>query len=100
MSDYKIYKLFPSPVFQYKIDKFTKINSELENYILNLKKKTKKDKKDQMLEVGIHLFLIQKMIVLQKNLLKLFKNFQKKLSLMKWDGNMLLIKLKLQPCGL
>ena len=45
MSDYKIYKLFPSPVFQYKIDKFTKINSELENYIFNLKKKDEKGQK-------------------------------------------------------
>ena len=45
MSDYKIYKLFPSPIFQYKINKFTEINSELKNYIFNLKKKDEKGQK-------------------------------------------------------
>ena len=38
MDNYKVYKLFPSPVFHYKINNFTKINLELKNYILGLRK--------------------------------------------------------------
>ena len=39
MKDYKIYNLFPTPIFHLKIENFKKLNIELENYILDLKKK-------------------------------------------------------------
>ena len=39
MPDYQVHKIFPCPVFQYQLKNFKKINSELESYILDLKKK-------------------------------------------------------------
>ena len=39
MKDYKVYKLFPTPIFHLKIENFKELNKELKNYILNLKKK-------------------------------------------------------------
>ena len=41
MSDYKVYKLFPTPVFHYKLENYEELNKELEKYILDLKKKDK-----------------------------------------------------------
>ena len=41
MKDYKIYKLFPSPVFSFKLENYQELNMELESYILGLKKKYK-----------------------------------------------------------
>jgi len=41
MSDYKVYKLFPTPVFHYKLENYEEINKELKKYILDLKKKDK-----------------------------------------------------------
>ena len=41
MSDYKVYKLFPTPVFHYKLENYKKINKELKKYILDLKKNDK-----------------------------------------------------------
>ena len=58
MSDYKVYRLFPAPIFHFKVKNFRELNLELENYILDLKKKIKMDKKNQMLEAGIPRFLI------------------------------------------
>ena len=42
MSNYKVYKLFPTPIFHLKVENFEKLNTELENYILNLKKNDEK----------------------------------------------------------
>ena len=39
MSNYKVYRLFPAPIFQFKVENFRELNLELENYILELKKK-------------------------------------------------------------
>ncbi len=39
MKDYKVYKLFPTPIFHLEVENFKKLNVELENYILDLKKK-------------------------------------------------------------
>ena len=39
MSDYKVYRLFPTPIFHFKVKNFRELNLELENYILELKKK-------------------------------------------------------------
>ena len=58
MKDYKVRRLFSTPVFHFEIENYKKLNTELENYILTLKKNMKKDKKNQTMEDGILLFLI------------------------------------------
>ena len=45
MSNYKVYKLFPTPIFHSKVENFEKLNTELESYILNLKKSDEKGQK-------------------------------------------------------
>ena len=75
MKDYKVYKLFPTPIFHLEIENFKKLNVELENYILDLKKKMKMVKENQTKEVGTLLSLIKKMIIRQRNLLTLLKVF-------------------------
>ena len=45
MSNYKVYRLFPAPVFRFKVKNFRELNLELENYILDLKKKNKDGQK-------------------------------------------------------
>ena len=45
MKNYKIYKLFPSPVFHFNLENYQKLNIELESYILDLKKKDKDGQK-------------------------------------------------------
>jgi len=45
MKDYKIYKLFPTPIFHLEVENFKKLNIELENYILDLKKKNENGQK-------------------------------------------------------
>ena len=45
MKNYQIYKLFPTPVFHFRVENYQKLNTELENYILNLKKKDEKGQK-------------------------------------------------------
>ena len=38
MKNYNVYKLFPTPIYHFEIENFNKLNIELENYILDLKK--------------------------------------------------------------
>ena len=38
MSNFRVHKFFPVPVFEQKLENYTKINSELETYIYDLKK--------------------------------------------------------------
>ena len=45
MKNYQIYKLFPTPIFHFKLQNYQELNIELENYILNLKKKDKDGQK-------------------------------------------------------
>ena len=45
MKNYQVYKLFPTPVFHFRVENYQKLNTELENYILNLRKKDEKGKK-------------------------------------------------------
>ena len=45
MKNYKIYRLFPIPVFHFRVENYQELNTELENYILNLKKKDEKGTK-------------------------------------------------------
>ena len=75
MKDYKVYKLFPTPIFHMEVENFKKLNIELENYILDLKKKIKLAKKNQTKEVGTLLSLIKKMIIHLRNLMTLIKIF-------------------------
>ena len=69
MKNYQIYKLFPTPVFHFKLENYQELNIELESYILDLKKKIEMVKKNQTMEVGTLLFLIKKTITHQKNFL-------------------------------
>ena len=45
MKNYQIYKLIPTPVFHFRVENYQELNTELENYILNLKKKDEKGTK-------------------------------------------------------
>ena len=45
MKNYKVYKLFPTPIFHLEVENFKKLNIALENYILDLKKKDKDGQK-------------------------------------------------------
>ena len=45
MKNYQIYKLFPTPVFHFRVENYQELNAELENYILNLRKKDEKGQK-------------------------------------------------------
>ena len=67
MKEYKINRLFPSPVFHFRVENHEELNIELESYILDLKKNIRMDKKNQIVEDGILLFLILPKIVQQKN---------------------------------
>ena len=40
MTEIKLHKLFPVPVFEKKLDNYPKLNKDLEKYILDLKKKS------------------------------------------------------------
>ena len=75
MKNYNVYKLFPTPIYHFEIENFKKLNIELENYILDLKKKMKMVKENQTKEVGTLLSLIKKTIIRQRNLLALLKVF-------------------------
>ena len=39
MKNYQIYKLFPTPVFHFRLENYEELNIDLKNYILDLKKK-------------------------------------------------------------
>ena len=45
MKNYQIYKLFPTPVFHFRVENYQELNTEFENYILNLKKNDAKGQK-------------------------------------------------------
>ena len=45
MKNYQIYKLFPTPVFHFRVENYQELNTELENYILDLRKKDEKGQK-------------------------------------------------------
>ena len=76
MKEYQTYRLFPSSVFHFKLENYKELNTELENYVVNLKKKFKDGQKNQTLEDGILHFLILLMMIkmiLQKNFFLLLK---------------------------
>ena len=41
MSNKKIHKLFPTPIFETKVDNYEKLNLDLEKYIYKLREKDK-----------------------------------------------------------
>ena len=41
MSSKKIHKLFPTPIFESKVNNYEKLNQDLEKYIYNLRDKDK-----------------------------------------------------------
>ena len=45
MKEYQTYRLFPISVFHFKLENYKELNTELENYVLNLKKKFKDGQK-------------------------------------------------------
>ena len=45
MKEYEVYKLFTSPVFHFRVENHEELNTELESYILDLKKKYKNGQK-------------------------------------------------------
>ena len=45
MQEYQTYRLFPTSVFHFKLENYKELNTELENYVLNLKKKFKDGQK-------------------------------------------------------
>ena len=45
MKNYQLYKLFPTPVFHFKLENYQELNTEVTNYILNLRKKDEKGQK-------------------------------------------------------
>ena len=45
MKNYKIHKLFPTPIFYFRVENYQELNTELENYILDLRKKDEKGQK-------------------------------------------------------
>ena len=78
MKNYQIYKLFPTPVFHFKLENYQKLNTELENYILNLWKKDEKGQKKSNAGGWHSQFFDLNNDIRQKNLLKFLKNFTKK----------------------
>ena len=63
MSEIKIHKFFPVPVFEQKLDDYKTLNNELEKFIYDLKKEILMDKRNQMLVVGTLLFSIFKKLM-------------------------------------
>ena len=45
MKNYQLYKLFPTPVFHFKLENYQELNTEVTNYILNLRKKDERGQK-------------------------------------------------------
>jgi uncharacterized protein (TIGR02466 family) len=84
MNNNTIYRLFPEPVFKYKLGNFKKLNEELSEYIYKLKEEDKEGLKksnkggwhSKYFELGIKDSIQHKFTVeIQKNILDVFKNF-------------------------
>ena len=84
MNDKMIYKLFPEPVFKYKLENFKSLNEELAKYIYNLrdddkeglKKSNKGGWHSKNFKLGIKDSIQQKFTSeIQKNILDVFENY-------------------------
>ena len=56
MNDNIIFRLFPEPIFKYKINNFENLNEKLSKYIYKLKEEDKEGLKDQTKVDGIQNF--------------------------------------------
>lgn len=76
MSEIKIYKLFPTPIFQCKVEDHVNLNNELQNYIYDLRKKDEKGLKISNGGGGWHspLFKISQSETLKKFCNRIAKN--------------------------
>ena len=91
MKNYQIYKLFATPVFHFRVENYQELNKELENYILNLKKKDEKgQKKSNAGGWHSHNFNLTNDITAKK-IAKIFEKFYKKVIInemgWKYDSN-------------
>jgi len=89
MKNYKIYKLFPTPIFHLEVENFKKLNIELENYILDLKKKDKVGQKKSNYGGWHSPFFNQKNDNTPKKFADIAQNFIKKIFVdeMGWEYN-------------
>ena len=99
MTQIKTHLLFPSPVFECKIDNYKEINLELEKYIHELKKNSKGIKASNAGN-GWHspYFLISEVDILKKFVKKFF-HLSIKLQQSIMPGIVHLKKLELMVCG-
>ena len=91
MKNYQIYKLFPTPVFHFRVENNQELNTELENYNLNLKKKDEKgQRKSNAGGWHSHNFDLTNDNTAKK-IAKIFENFYKKVIInemgWKYDSN-------------
>ena len=90
MKNYQIYKLFPTPVFHFRVENYQKLNTELENYILNLRKKDEKGQKKSNAG-GWHSHNFDLNNDTAKKFAKIFEEFYKKVIInemgWKYDSN-------------
>ncbi len=88
MSDHKIYKLFPSPIFHLKVKNYKEVNDELKSYILDLKTKDNKGQKKSNYGGWHSPFFNQEDKPLQK-FIEIVKNFLKEIIVneMGWEYN-------------
>jgi len=79
MKNYKIYKLFPTPVFHFKLENYQELNMELESYILDLKKKNSDGQKKSNYGGWHSPFFDQKNNNTTKKFSVIIQNFLKKI---------------------
>jgi len=91
MKNYQIYKLFPTPVFHFKLENYQELNIELESYILDLKKKDKDGQRKSNYGGWHSPFFDQKNDNIPKKFAKIFEEFYKKVIInemgWKYDSN-------------
>ena len=91
MKNYNVYKLFPTPIYHFKIENFKELNIELESYILDLKKKDKDGQRKSNYGGWHSPFFDQKNDNTPKKFAKIFEEFYKKVIInemgWKYDSN-------------
>ena len=89
MIDYKVHKIFPVPLFQFKIKNYKELNLELESYILDLKKNDKDGQKKSNYGGWHSPFFDQKNHNTPKKFGSIIQNFLKKIFTdeMGWEYN-------------
>jgi len=89
MKNYQIYKLFPTPVFHFKLENYQELNIELESYILDLKKKDRDGQRKSNYGGWHSPFFDQKNDSTPKKFASIIQNFLKKIFTdeMGWEYN-------------